>query len=229
MRRSRQLNLKRVLGSGAFGWGALWTGTGDLPGQADIRERLRDILGRPEFAPPQPSFWERALQWLGERLNDLLSLFIDENGRADVLLIVLAAVLVAALVYLIVRLVRRRAPPRQAAPSAPAPTLKDDSSQELLRHADRLYESDAVCDAFSFLLYAHLKALSETGVLTLTPGRTNRQYYTDIVRADTRAAAVFSAFCLAFNERRYGDTPALPEDYRLWRGRLFGGREAASA
>lgn len=150
-----------------------------------VRRDVEEILGRPEF-DYGPSWWERALEWLAERLDDLLGPLLPGGaafggGASSVvawIVIVLAALLVAYLVFRVVRhRVRRRREDVtpfdvEVDPALPAAHWRDE--------AERFEADGAWREALRSRVRLMVRSLADRGVVADLAGRTTGELRTEI-------------------------------------------------
>ena len=76
----------------------------------ELRERAEEILSREQFAEPEPSYFERALDWVFERIGRLIEEILGALGLGGVgggLAWIILAVLLVVLLVVVVRAIRR--------------------------------------------------------------------------------------------------------------------------
>lgn len=178
------------------------------------RRRLVEELGDPIY-DQQPSLLDRVLRWLGERLAELDFTGTDVDPRLTAAIIVGLLVVAVGIALAVAGPVRRSRRTRR--PSTDV--LGDDTrtAAELRGSADALAASGdwsgAVLDRFR----AVLRSLEERAVLDERPGRTAHEAADEAGAAFPDDAAALVAAGVLFDDVRYGDVGAGPEDDRRLR------------
>lgn len=184
------------------------------PDAPTARRLLLEELGDPIY-DQQPTLLDRILTWLQERLAELDFTGADLDPRllaAIVVGLVLVAVVIALAVAGPVRRARRARRPSSE-------VLGDDSrtAAELRGSADALAAdgdwSAAVLDRFRALL----RSLEERAVLDERPGRTAHEASQEAAAAFPEDVAALTDAGRLFDDVRYGDVAAGPEDDRRLR------------
>lgn len=171
----------------------------------EARGRARDELADPGYAAAEPSWPERALSWVQERVN---SLFDSVSGVAPGG--VWAAVVLVALLALAVALVLRRTGGyRRGARSVPllgATPVR--SADEYRRTAETAATEGRYADAIRERLRAVARDLETRGVLAPQPGRTADELARQGGAAIPTAAEALRAASRVFDDVWYGQHPA---------------------
>src|SRR4051794_34878952 len=81
----------------------------------DVRQTADDVLARPEFQRPEPNLFDKARDWVGERIGRVLQ-SLTSGGGASLLGWGVMLLAIAAIVFLLARFSRTvQADPRRAA------------------------------------------------------------------------------------------------------------------
>jgi hypothetical protein len=193
------------------------------------REKLSQILSRPEFEERQPEEdWRvRVMQWLRQRVGSLFPRATTRmvGGALSGILYVLAGVTLLIVLVLLVRvalplLMRDRGTARTQAPA------KIETPESLLALADARTRAGDLRGAAQALFRWMLLGLHRAGRLEFDPALTNREHLARL-RTDSRGRAAFERLSRQFELVWYGFQPVLPEDLAAFRvecQRLAGGR-----
>ncbi|MGZ4704259.1 MAG: DUF4129 domain-containing protein [Acidimicrobiales bacterium] len=168
-------------------------------------QKADQILGRDEFQRAQPGFFQRAQQWLGERLAGLISgLFTGGVGSAVAWVILASALALIAVVA--VRVGRTVQPdPTRSGPSMQVEVRR--SPIEWRREAER-FEARGEWKAALRCRYRALVAdLVARKVVRDLAGHTTGEYRADVTAALPDAAAEFAGATELFERAWYGDRP----------------------
>jgi len=199
------------------------------PADDHVRERVSEILERPEFREfddgthrsTHSDFMTRILEWLRRWLED----HHESTGVAGpslplppMQIFVALAILFAVLLigYLIAtRLQERRA--TTADPNAPAAALdvREKPPDALLDEASALAARGELRLALRSLYLATLVALDRRRLIDFDPHRTNWHYLRKMPRGD--AKELFAEFTALFDRKWYGDEPVTPPEYEAAR------------
>ncbi len=186
------------------------------------REKLSQVLSRPEFKKRQPGddWRERVMQWLREKLGFLFprSTTRTVGSTLSGILYVLAGVtLVAVLVFLV-----RAALPlftrhrRRARPQAPTAPAKVETPESLLALADARARAGDLRGAAQALFRWMLLGLHRAGRLEYDPALTNREHLARL-KGDARVRETFERLSRQFELAWYGFQPVAPEDFAAFR------------
>lgn len=185
------------------------------------REAARRILERPEFQPPSPPWWERAIDWFARQLDRLFPDFggpvSGGGGLAPLLGWVVLAALLGVTVWFVVRSVRRqRRSARPAAKKKVTSTVVVDHRREpdqwrvmAVRHAAAGEWRDALRCRYRALV----GDLARRGLLDEIPGRTTGEERAQLASAAPPAAPTFADATDLFDRAWYGDEPAGPVEH----------------
>jgi hypothetical protein len=186
------------------------------------REKLSQVLSRPEFKKRQPGDdWRvRLMQWLREKLGFLFprSTTRAVGGALGGILYVLAGVTLVAVLVLLVRAAlplfardRRRARPQ--APRAPA---KVETPESLLTLADARARAGDLRGAAQALFRWMLLGLHRAGRLEYDPALTNREHLARL-KGDAGVRETFERLSRQFDLAWYGFQPVAPEEFAAFR------------
>ncbi|MFE0879336.1 DUF4129 domain-containing protein [Streptomyces smyrnaeus] len=179
------------------------------------REDAERELSRPEYHEHDPNFFQRALDWLWDRIGDLLSAAAGAAPGGWIGLAVLALVLVLLLVALRLRLGKLRAQPATGA----APLFAD----RLRSAADHraAAESHAAADHWGAAVQERMRALvrslEERALLDPRPGRTADEAAAEAGTALPDHADQLRVAARTFDEVTYAGHPADQAAYALLR------------
>jgi len=184
------------------------------PDRPTARRLLVEELGDPVY-DQQPTLLDRVLRWLGDRLAELDFTAADMDPRLTAAIVVGVLLLGLAIAFAVAGPVRRARRARR--PSTDV--LGDDTrtAAQLRESADALAAagdwSGAVLDRFR----AVLRSLEERAVLDERPGRTAHEAATEAAAAFPDDAVALRAAGALFDDVRYGDVGAGPDDDRRLR------------
>ncbi len=152
----------------------------------DVNREVEEVLSRPEF-DYGPSWWEQAVEWLAERLEDLLGPLLPEagtfGGGASSLVAWLVIVAAAALVvFAVVRAVRNRRAGRGSDDATPFEV--DVDHQQPASHwrdeAGRLEAAGEWREALRARVRQLVRTLTDEGLVTDSAGRTTGELRTEL-------------------------------------------------
>jgi hypothetical protein len=180
----------------------------------EARRAAEEILARPEFRRPEPSPVERALDWVGERLGDLLR-DLTAGGLGTVVAWVVLGLLVAVVVAVVVRVLRttRRMPTRPPPLDVERRRPVADWRAEAERH-------EAAGDwkaALRCRYRALVVDLIARDLLDDVPGRTAGEYRREVADQAPVVAGEFAGASELFERAWYGDLPTGPDESRRFR------------
>jgi hypothetical protein len=175
------------------------------PGRSEARDLLRRELLRPEYHRNDPSLVERALRWVLDAAQRLLSqLDPHSSGIGWVALLVLAA----AIAVLVV-LVRRRVGPLARSGVVPAlfsgRTLPADEHRA---RADAAAASGRYAEAVRERWRGLVRGAEERGLLDPRPGRTVDEAARDVAAVLPGTSAALAEAARAFDEIWYAGASA---------------------
>lgn len=174
------------------------------PPADEARRRAEAILARPEYTPPEKSWFEKGLEWVDETLRSLLNSLLA-GGAGSIIAWVILGVLVAIVVVLVARVARTmQAVPVQAAEQAVEPRR---SAVDWRAEAERLEAERRWKDALRCRYRALVAELIERDLLRDVPGRTAGEYRVELREHAPRVATAFSGASELFERAWYGDLP----------------------
>jgi hypothetical protein len=177
----------------------------DPPGRDAAREAAQRELSDPVYGAAEPSWPQRALDWLLERLGELLRAAADVSPGGYGGLIVLGALILLAVIGIRLRLGRvRRIAGGDRPLFAGGPRSAADHRRTADEHAGRGEWADAVRER----LRAIARGLEERDLLDQRPGRTAGETAADAGRLLPALAADLRAAATAFDEVSYGGREA---------------------
>lgn len=196
-------------------------GTGARP-RTDWREKLSQVLSRPEFRKRQPEDdWRvRVMQWLREKLGFLFprSTTRTVSSALSGILYVLAGVtLVAVLVFLV-----RAALPlftrdrRTARAPALVASARAETPESLLALAEARARAGDLRGAAQALFRWMLLGLHQAGRLEYDPALTNREHLARL-KGDAGVRATFERLSRQFEFVWYGVQPVAAEEFAAFR------------
>jgi hypothetical protein len=180
---------------------------GPISGDA-ARKAAEAELRRSEYHRDDPSVVTRVLDWVGRRLDSVVS--GTATGSATLILVVL---LVGVIVFAIVRAGRPRRPARQ--PGTGVDPLAPDSNLDHRQLAAGYENQGRYAEALREWLRAAVGAIETRGVLDPRPGRTGAGIAREAGTALPGVAADLDAVVDAFDAVWFGRRPATPADAAL--------------
>lgn len=184
------------------------TGAPGPPGRDEAREAAERELSDPVYAADDPSWFTRALQWVLERLGDLLEAAADAAPGGYGGLLVLAVLVVLAVVAVRLRLGRIA---RSATGERALFGSRDRSAEDHRRAADAHAARGEWAAAVRERLRAIVRGLEERDLLQARAGRTADEAATEAGRLLPGCADELLAAARTFDDVTYGDRPAGPE------------------
>ncbi|MBW1603261.1 DUF4129 domain-containing protein [Streptomyces sp. JJ66] len=193
-------------------------GGDDVPvtiGRDAAREAAERELSQPLYQADEPGLIERAVNWLLDRLGQLLNTAADLTPGGLTGVVVIALVVIALLVALRLRLGPVRPQPRSAPGTlfAEGPRSAADHRAAAEHHATAAQWSPAVQER----MRAIVRALEERTVLDPRPGRTADEAATEAGDALPEHAEALRAAAHAFDEITYADRAASAATYERLR------------
>ncbi|MGC0420730.1 DUF4129 domain-containing protein [Embleya sp. AB8] len=174
----------------------------------DARDAARDELSRSEYHRNDPSPVRKALDWVFDRLGELISRAGDHTPGGAVGLVVILLLVIAAIVVL-----RMRLGPLRTAPRVDLPLYGEDGPLSAARHraaADAHAAAGRWDEAVRERFRAIVRALEERAVLDVRPGRTADEAAAEAGRALPETAAELRAAAAGFDAVHYGGRAADP-------------------
>ncbi|GAA2454292.1 DUF4129 domain-containing protein [Streptomyces macrosporus] len=171
------------------------------------REAAEDELSRPMYHENDPSLLRRLLDWVWEKVGDLLDAAAGATPGGWVGLAVVAALVVLLLVALRLRMGALRRTPA----TGDRGELFDDRPRSAAEHrdaAERHAADGRWSEALQERMRALVRSLEERALLDPRPGRTADEAAGEAARALPRHAAALRAAAVAFDEVTYAGRPA---------------------
>jgi len=198
----------------------MWT---DSVPPDEARARATEILSRPEFRPPEQSWFDRAREWVGNAIGRLLSALF-EGGAGSAVTWALLAVAVAVIVLIAIRIGRtvQRDPVRRVRVEVERHRDPADWRAEAAR-----LEAEGRWKAALRCRYRALVAdLVRRDVVRDVPGRTTGEYRAEVAEAAPTVAGDFAGASELFERAWYGDLPTGADEsdrFRELADRVVGG------
>lgn len=182
----------------------------DLPGRDEAREAAREELSRRAYEEAKPPLLQRFVDWVLERLSDLLGSTSAQlpGGRWALLLLVL---LVAGLVALVLARVR---PARRTGRTEVFEAGRQLSAADHRAAAEAAAARGDHATALTERFRALVRELEARGVVEPRPGWTADEVARAAGAAVPGVAAALRRAATLFDEVRYGGRPATAAGYR---------------
>ncbi|GAA5112400.1 DUF4129 domain-containing protein [Haloechinothrix salitolerans] len=180
------------------------------PGRDEAREAARDELSNPLYREAEPSWFERLITWLGDRLDELFGAVAEAGPGGVVGLLIVLGVLLIVVVVIRLRTGKLARSPRAAeAPlgdvTVPASAHREDAAAALAAADLR----GAVVARFRALA----RELEQRGVLDVQTGRTADELAAQAADALPACADALRAAARIFDDVYYGGKPATTDGY----------------
>ena len=192
----------------------------------DVAATARDVLAQPAYRaaatkpapPPQPSIWERILDWIFRELAQLFQgLESATQGvplLGDVFAIVLIGIALLGLAYVAFKIADRFAVRRRGAALTDGEALPANASADQLHAAARDAARDGnYARAIALLFQASLVVLDRAGRIAFDPARTAGEYRRLVRRKAEWIAGDFDSLARLFTAAAYADLPVAERDY----------------
>lgn len=180
----------------------------------EFRETADEVLSRQEFQRPEPTVLERARDWLGDRLDEIVT-ELTGGGAGSVVGWVVLALAAVALIWSLTRLGRTV----RGDPTA-TPEIRIDQGRAPDEWRDEADRSETEGDWKTALLFRYRALLGDLvrmGVVDDVPGRTTGEYRREVDAARPSAAAPFAEATGLFELAWYADRPTGPEESARFR------------
>lgn len=179
-------------------------------GRDEARELAQRELADPAYAAAQPSIWQRAIEWVIDRVQEAIDAVSEAapGGWWGILgLLLLVALGIAA--------IRWRAGP--VARSVPLSLTVDPatSAAQFRSRADRAAASGDWATAITERMRAIVRRGQERGLIDDRPGWTADEVAAELGGRLPGAAEQLGAAARTFDDVRYGGRPATPEAYAV--------------
>ncbi|BBY99546.1 DUF4129 domain-containing protein [Mycolicibacterium fallax] len=181
-------------------------------GAEQARELARQELADPRY--PRATLTDRLNEWLSDVLDRIVMKASDVPGGW--LTILVLTVLLVVAVVLTVRLIRRTMHTEDAA--APLYAGAELSAEQHRRRAEDCAARGDWAAAIRHRLRAVARALEESGVLALVPGRTASELAEAASAPFPGLSGEFHSAAAVFNDVTYGERPGDEGGYRLVAG-----------
>ena len=182
----------------------------------DIRRAADEVMARPEFQQPPKSFYERAQEWLADRLDDLIQALF-EGGRSSILAWLAIGVIVGVIAFLIYRIVSGMARNPAAEAQLSIVTERRRPATDWEREADAHAAAGRWRDALRCRYRALVARLATMGAVDEVPGRTAGEYRVELRRTRPDAAPAFGSATELFERAWYGHRPMGADDEATFR------------
>ena len=178
---------------------------GEQPGRDEARELARLELQRREYAAAKPPLLDRIVNYLLEKLNELINQAGQHlpGGRTSLVLLV---ILLLALITVLVLRLRPSTALQQSGGGFDAGQVR--SAAEHRRIADEAAAQGRYAEAVRERLRAVVRELEARGVLDSRPGRTAGEVARDAGAAVPRLTEPLQRAALTFNQIWYGQRVA---------------------
>jgi hypothetical protein len=173
----------------------------------EVRRLAEEILAQPRYDEPAEPLLDRILNWIGERIGDLLeSLGGGAGGGGSALGWVVLVLAVAAIGYLVFRYARGINVERRVGPEAPPAMIElTRSPAEWRAEAHQLAGEGRFREALRCRHRALVADLVAQGVIPEIPGRTAREYVADVAVNRPAAGPAIAEITEVFEAAWYGN------------------------
>ena len=181
-----------------------------------VRELADDILAHARYDAAEPSIPDRILEWLGDRLADLVEGLVGGDGGMIVAWVILLGA-AAAVVYLLARYGRITLPGIGPDREPAVMVELTRTAAEWRAEADRLEADGRWREALRCRYRALVADLVRRGTIPEQAGRTTGEYARDVLAGEPDAAPAFAAATELFEAVWYGGADAGPADAERFR------------
>lgn len=179
----------------------------------DSRQRLEEVLARPEFQDAQPTLLDRFLRWLSEILPDASP---DVRGLVDTAVGVFGVLVIGLLVFFVVRMVRHNWREGESLESFGEIPIHATEAQA---KATSAAGAGDFREAMRLLYLAALLHLDEVGLLRFDRALTNREVLATVVNRIPLYTAL-SPVVTQFDRVWYGHAPFGASDFEQMQGQI---------
>ena len=186
------------------------------------RDELREILNQKEYRVYHESkgiietWWEKAKQWILEKLASIFpSVQVSDSAAGSVLIIVMVIVLLllALSAFLLIRNHKRNRMLQKQKPLQSQQEINWTYRQHILE-AERLEALGNFTQSTRHLFLALLLFFHDKGWLEARIWKTNWEYYEELRKVEQRKAQQFFKLARFFDEVTYGERKVNSEEYR---------------
>lgn len=180
-------------------------------GADEIRNGAEEILSRPEFRQPPKSLYQRALEELSERIDDILNALVS-GGRGAVLAWLVLAAVIGVVAFLLVRGLQRDRRQKRA-PGIDA--IEIDARRppaDWAAEAAQFEAAGAWRDALRCRYRWLIASLAGAGVVDEIPGTTSGEYRVLVGAARPSASGPITDATALFERAWYGNQPTGPAE-----------------
>jgi hypothetical protein len=188
----------------------------------DIRAEADRILDLPELRDDR-NLIERAIDWIGDRLGELIPDGAGGGGSGVVLTLVIIAIGVVVLTLGFRALNRLHRERKARAPDRAGLTVILGEAIEPGQLDSAIMAAESAGDWKSSLLARYRRMIATLvggGVLSENPGRTTGEYRLEMGDARPEHTGDFTAATTAFEQAYYGDSPVGSEDVAALRSQI---------
>jgi hypothetical protein len=180
---------------------------------SEVRDLADEILSQPRYDRPPKSIPDRILEWVGERISDLLERLVGGGGGTVIAWLILLAAL-GGIVFLLVRYGRVRLPVLPA--DAPAEVMVElaRTAAEWRGEADALERDGRWAEGLRCRYRALVADLVRRGTIPEQAGRTAGEYVRDVAADLPDASVPFAAATELFEVVWYGGATTGPDEAR---------------
>jgi hypothetical protein len=175
----------------------------------EARDAAVRELSDPAYQVGQPSWFDRAMRWILDRLGELTTPSFGPGGLFGLLVIVLLIVAIVVVIRLRSGKIARTR--RHGAQVFGAGVRTADDHR---RAAEQAAAAGAFGDAIRERFRAIVRELEQRGVLDVVDGRTVDEIATQAGRVLPEVAPELRAVARIFDDVVYGDRPATVDGYR---------------
>ena len=181
-----------------------------------VRELADQILSDPRYDEPARSIPERIMEWIGERLTDLVEVLAGGGGGTLLAWAILLGA-AGAVIYLLVRYGRITLPAVAADPEPEVMVELTRTAREWRDEADALEAAGRWAEGLRCRYRAVVADLVRRGVIADQAGRTAGEYARDVAARQPDAAPAFAAATELFEAVWYGGASTGPAEAARFR------------